>query len=107
VLQSFFGSMDPKFDLFMTAFTMMNFQPYSLGFKVWKVTFFDVYMWTAGLPRVLRTRALPNLSRLDHRWSWVRRRVFPVWKRVVDKDPELRRNIDALIRAGELPARPR
>jgi hypothetical protein len=102
VLQKFFASMDPKFDLFMTTFTLMNFEPYSFGFKLWKVTFFDLYMWTAGLPRVIRTMALPNLGRLDHRWSWVTRRVFPIWKKVMARDPDLLRNIAALITAGEL-----
>lgn len=32
VLRTFFASMDPRFDLFMTTFTMMNFQPSSFGF---------------------------------------------------------------------------
>ena len=105
VLQAFFASMDKRFDLFMTTFTMMNFQPYSFGFKLWKTTFFDLYMWTAGLPRVFTTVALPNLGRLDHRWAWVQRRVFPIWKKVVARDPDLRRNIEALIRAGELARR--
>jgi hypothetical protein len=102
VLQKFFGTMGPDFDLFMTTFTMMNFQPYSFGFKFWKVTFFDLYMWIGGLPMVIRTLARPNLARLDHRWHWVTRRVFPIWKRVLARDPDLRRNIAALIKAGEM-----
>jgi hypothetical protein len=106
-LQSFFTTMGPKFDLFMTAFTVMNFQPYSFGFKFWKVTFFDVFMWTAGLPAVLSTLAFPNLGRLDHRWLWVRRAVFPTWKNVIARDPDLKKNIAALIRAGELAKRSR
>ncbi|HEX5069482.1 MAG TPA: hypothetical protein VFV78_04635 [Vicinamibacterales bacterium] len=102
VLQGFFGSMGRDFDLFMTTFTMMNFQPYSFGFKFWKVTFFDLFMWTGGLPRVVRTLAWPNLARLDHRWLWVTRRVFPIWRKVIARDPDLSRNIAALIRAGEM-----
>jgi hypothetical protein len=102
VLQSFFATMGPKFDLFMTTFTMMNFQPYSFGFKLWKTTFFDFYMWTGGIPMLLRTLSRPNLARLDHRWRWVQRRVFPIWQKVVLQDPDLKKNIAALIRAGEL-----
>jgi hypothetical protein len=104
-LQQFFDTMGPKFDLFMTTFTMMNFQPYSFSFTFWKVTFFDLFMWTVGLPFALITAALPNLKRLDHRWLWVRRRVFPIWKTVVARDPDLAKNMAALIRAGELAAR--
>jgi hypothetical protein len=105
-LQKFFDTMGPKFDLFMTAFTMMNFQPYSFSFKFWKVTFFDLFMWTAGLPFALITFARPNLQRLDHRWLWVRKRVFPIWKTVIARDPDLTKNMAALIRAGELVQRP-
>jgi hypothetical protein len=106
VLQTFFASMGEKFDLSMTTFTMMNFQPYSFGFKLWKVTFFDLFMWTAGLPMAVLTLALPNLKLLDHRWLWVRTRVFPIWKTVIARDPDLAKNIAALIRAGELVTRP-
>lgn len=105
-LQKFFDTMGPKFDLFMTTFTMMNFQPYSFDFTFWKVTFFDLFMWTAGLPLALSTFALPNLKRLDHRWWWIRRRVFPIWKSVIARDPDLSKNMAALIRAGELVRRP-
>jgi hypothetical protein len=83
----------------------MNFQAYSFSFVFWKVTFFDLFMWTVGLPFALLTAALPNLKRLDHRWLWVRRRVFPIWKTVIARDPDLSKNIAALIRAGELAAR--
>jgi hypothetical protein len=102
VLQSFFATMGPKFDLFMTSFTVMNFEPFSFGFTWWRTTFFDLFMWTGGLPAVIATFALPNLGRLDHRWLWVKRRVFPTWKKVMARDPDLKRNIAALIRAGEM-----
>ncbi|MCW5978360.1 MAG: NAD(P)-binding protein [Bryobacteraceae bacterium] len=101
--QKFYDSVDHRFDLFMTVFTAMNFEAASFGIERWKFTAFDLYMWTLGIPKLIRTLSLPDLRSLDQRWYWIVNRVFPIWKRVVERDPALKRNIAAIVRAAEFP----
>lgn len=57
-------------------------------------TSFYLYSFTRGMPRVLRARAWPRITRFDDRWWWIVTSVVPHF-RALDSDREL---IDASLR---------
>jgi hypothetical protein len=100
--QKFYDSCDFDFDLFMSVFTAMNFEAASFGMRLWKFTSFELFMWTGGLFKLLSSFSMPDLKNVQQRWYWIEKRVFPIWAKVIRKDQTLARNIDAIVRAGEM-----
>jgi hypothetical protein len=100
--QQFYESCHFDFELFMTVFTAMNFEASSFGIALWKFTWFNLFMWTGGIFKLISTFSLPDLRKMDQRWYWIEKRVFPIWGKVLRNDKTLDRNIDAIVRAGEM-----
>ena len=98
-----------RFEIFLSLFSSMNFEANNFEMRWGHLTWFYMWMWTRGLGLVMRTRALPDITRFDHRWAWTSRRVLPLWRKIEATDPHLRRNIAILIKrgSGEIPNFPR
>jgi uncharacterized protein with NAD-binding domain and iron-sulfur cluster len=98
--QKFYDEIKPEFDLFMTVFTTMNFEAASFKIMPGQFTWFYLFMWTRGILKLISTFSGADLRKLDQRWYWISKRVFPIWGKVIKKDPTLARNLQAIVRAA-------
>lgn len=85
IVQPAFTAFDTPFDVFLTVGTMLVFNSDNLNLLTHNKTKFSLYMWTYGLPHLLKTFSLPNIRRYDQRWLWIERRALKVWERL-DRD---------------------
>jgi len=104
IVQRAFDQLDRDFSAFLSLATALDFDADEIRVDVGTNSSFYLYMCTRGLEVLRRTRALPSYVRFDHRWFWLAKRVFPIWRRV-DADPaETMRHIATLIGRHEPPA---
>lgn len=95
-VQPQFEKLAPSFDVFLSVFTSMDFDADNLRIDWLTNTSFFAYMWTRGAGHLVRTLSPPDIRQVEHRWYWVRSRVYPLWQRVDRTDRDLRRKLSAL-----------
>jgi hypothetical protein len=95
-VQPAFDKFDKAFDVFLTVGTSMDFDADNLRIDWRTNTSFFAYMWTRGASLLLRTRSLPDVSRIDHRWFWVANRVYPLFREIDKSDRSLRKKLSTL-----------
>lgn len=88
-VQPAFEKFTSGFDLFMSAFTSMNFDTDNLAINWETGTSFFLFMATAGF-RVVPLGTLPDIAKIAQRWYWVEKRVLPLWTLIDGNDPKLR-----------------
>jgi hypothetical protein len=100
VIQQHFAKLDLPLGLALTVITSLDFDATHLVRD--KKTYCEFYrhMWTRGLSKLLLTFSLPNITRLEHRWSWVEGLVFPTWKKVVTNEPEISKKMMRIVQAA-------
>jgi len=95
-VQPQFAQLHPAFRVFLSLMTSMDFDADNLTVDWTTHTAFTPYMWTRGLGLLLWTRALPDITNIRHRWSWVERRVLRIWQKVDAHDADLREKLRRL-----------
>jgi hypothetical protein len=106
-VQPQFEKLDRGFDTFLTVATMLDFDADNLRIEWSSNTSFFAFMWTRGMPLLLRTVSPPDIRRVDHRWYWVANRVYPLWKQVDQSDRNLRLKLTKLARKRNWQTDPR
>jgi hypothetical protein len=82
MVQPAFAAMDPAFEFALTQATMLAFETHNFSLFMRYRTFFSLFMYTHGLPVLLRTHALPELRVLEHRWFWITKSALALWQRI-------------------------
>lgn len=100
VIQQHFQQLKFELGLALTVITSLEFTANHLIIDRRSYCEFFKYMWTFGFTKLLATFSLPDITKLAHRWAWVRRQVFPTWKKVVRTDSYLPLKIEGIIRAA-------
>lgn len=95
-VQPQFDKLSTRFDLFLSVFTSMDFDANNLRIDWRTHTSFFAHMWTRGAAQLVRTLSPPDIRRVEQRWHWVQRRVYPLWQRVERTDRDLRRKLSGL-----------
>jgi hypothetical protein len=93
IVNHFFAQCTFQLGLVMTLGTSLDFDGNHLHRDFATYCSFRRFMWTRGLWRLVATLSLPDITRLDHRWPWVRDSVLPTWRRVVERDQDLTRKL--------------
>lgn len=81
VVQQHFERMTCRFARLFSIGSTLDFEAQSPGEKIRYLTSFYVFMWTRGLPQVLRSWSLPRVTRLVDRWNWILRSIVPRFRR--------------------------
>ena len=97
-VQRQFDQLEKGFTIFLSLVTTTDFDANNLTMDWRTHTSFYKYMWTQGLFMLARTRSWPDITNVHHRWHWISRRVFPLWRRVDSTDRTLRRKMNRMIR---------
>src|SRR5215468_2504740 len=104
VVQPAMSELRETFRLFLSVATDMDFDADHLHVDVKTHTSFWTYMVTLGLPVLARSLSVPDFANFEQRWTWVKNRVFPIWRSVDESDATLERKIGTLIAQGRLAA---
>jgi len=96
-VQPRFNQLDAGFRNFLSVTTAIDFDADHLRIDRSTHTSFYKFMWTRGIGMLLRTWSLPEIQRFDHRWFWVEKSVFRIWRRVAETDPRLPRKLAILM----------
>ena len=97
-VQKQFEQLEKGFAIFLSLATTIDFDANNLTVDWSTHTSFYKYMWTRELLMLARTMSRPDITNVQHRWRWIDRRVFPIWKRVDSTDKALRRKMNSMIR---------
>ncbi len=90
VVQPAFEAMNLPFALFMTLGTMLSFDADNLNLFSTRRTKFSLYMWTQGLPTLVKTHRLPDITDMQQRWQWIRTRALKLWRKLDDDEQKVR-----------------
>jgi hypothetical protein len=100
VIQQHFAKLDFPLGLALTIITSLDFDANHLARDKRTYCEFYRYIWTWGLPKLLSTFSLPDVTRLVHRWSWIEGLVFPTWKKVVTNDQDIPKKMMRIVKAA-------
>jgi len=100
IVQSQFDKCDLDFRLFLSVFTIMDFNAVYLTADFHESSSFDLFMWTCGLWLMISMYALPTITNIRQRWFWIEKSLIPLWKRVEATDPNLHQKLAILMRGA-------
>jgi hypothetical protein len=87
-VQAGFERFRPTFRTFLTWAMSMEFDGDNRKIELDTLSYFPSFMWTSGLSVLAKTRSVPRVYHLEHRWHWIEHRLLPLWKRV-DAEPDV------------------
>ena len=96
-VQKQFDKFQKSFSIFLSIATTMDFDANNLLIDWGTHTSFTKYMWTGGFLTLLLTMSCPDITNFQHRWRWVQKRVFPIWRHVDSTDRTLRRKMKRML----------
>jgi hypothetical protein len=100
IIEQHFTKLDFPLGLGLTVTTSLDFDANHLVRDQKTYCEFYRYMWTWGLPKLLATLSLPNITRLAHRWYWLEKSVFPTWKKVIKNDKQITIKMNRIVNAA-------
>jgi len=89
IVQSQFDMLDSDCKMFLSLFTMMDFNAVYLTDNFRYSSIFYSYLWLHGLVLLARTFSSPHITNLRHRWFWIEKSLIPLWRLVERSDPHL------------------
>ena len=90
IVQKAFAPLAPTPEFLLSQATALAFAPQKFNIFTRYQTHFATFMYTHGLPILLRTRSWPHIQRLDQRWFWITKSALKLW-RSVDRNLDLAR----------------
>lgn len=98
IVQRQFDKCDLDFRLFLSIFTVMDFNAVYLTTDLHESSSFDLFMWTYGLGLLISMHVFPTITNIKQRWFWIEKSLMPLWKRVEATDPNLHQKLAILMR---------
>ena len=80
IVQPAFNAMGPAFEFVLSHATSLVFEPNKFDIFTRYRAYFALFMYTHGLPMLLRTRSLPRIERLDQRCFWITTSALRLWR---------------------------
>jgi hypothetical protein len=96
-VQGQFDLLDRPFSAFLSIATVLDFDAEEWWIDVHTFSSFYAYTWRHSGLRLLETASFPDIRVKDQRWAWIDNGLLPIWKRVVEKDPNLLPRMGRLI----------
>ncbi len=100
IVQSKFDTLDFDCKMFLSCFTLMDFNAVYITTNFRYSSLFYAFMWTRGLPLLLKTRSTPQITNLRHRWFWIEKSLIPLWRRAERTDPHLALKLHILMKGA-------
>ena len=95
-VQPQFGKLSRNFTWLFSLATSMEFHPDHHEVKWQDVSWFTWYMWTVGILVLVTTLSPPDIVLREHRWFWIRTRLFPLWQTLKASDRWLDEELEKL-----------
>lgn len=80
IVQPALARMGPAFDFVLSQATTLAFEPHRFDIFTRYRAYFALFMYTHGLPILLRTWSPPRIQRLDQRWFWITKSPVRLWQ---------------------------
>jgi hypothetical protein len=100
IVQSKFDTLDADCRMFLSFFTMMDFNAVYVTDNFRYSSIFYPFMWLRGLPLLLQTASLPRITDLRQRWFWIEKSLIPLWRLVERSDPHLALKLKILMKGA-------
>jgi hypothetical protein len=91
IIQPAFEAMGPVFDFVLSEATTLAFEAHMFDILTRYRAYFALFMYTHGLPILLRARSLPRIQRLNQRWFWITKSLLHLWQNL-DRNVDQARN---------------
>jgi len=82
IVQEQFLNIDQTFNAFLSAFTDIDFDGDNFMVDLGTHTSFYPFMLAHARDVLLSTMSLPDIRRFEHRWAWIERAVWSIWRSV-------------------------
>ena len=82
IVQKAFAELGPTFEFVLSQATALAFERHQFDIFTRYQTCFALFMYTHGLPILLRKRSLPHIQRLEQRWFWITKSAVKLWQSV-------------------------
>lgn len=100
IVQKKFDTLDTDCKMFLSCFTLMDFNAVYITDNFHYSSLFYTFMWTRGLPLLVQTFSPPQLTDLRHRWFWIEKSLIPLWRLVERTDPHLALKLQILMKGA-------
>lgn len=100
IVQKKFDTLDTDCKMFLSCFTLMDFNAVYITDNFHYSSLFYTFMWTRGLPLLVQTFSPPQLTDLRHRWFWIEKSLIPLWRLVERTDSHLSLKLQILMKGA-------